>query len=284
VERPEVPSATDAAAIRELAGRVEAEDGREPLSDQALADLASSGVRHVLVRGGARVIGYGQLNADSAEIVADRGALDATLDALLGAASTPTVRIWSHGVHSRLAPALQARGASDDRRLHQLRRTLDQPIEVPPAPAGVEITGFEVGHDEQGWLEVNAAAFAWHPEQGRWLLADLVSREKEPWFDPDGFLLARRDGRIVGFHWTKVHPDGAGEVYVIAVHPSEQGSGLGAVLLQRGLAYLQRRGCPSVLLYVDESNAGALRFYERRGFTRYDLDVQWTVRVATSAE
>jgi mycothiol synthase len=52
---------------------------------------------------------------------------------------------------------------------------------------------------------------------------------------------------------------------------------LGAVLLQRGLAYLAGRGAREVLLYVDDSNAAAMRLYERAGFHRHDVDVQWSL-------
>jgi ribosomal protein S18 acetylase RimI-like enzyme len=47
-------------------------------------------------------------------------------------------------------------------------------------------------------------------------------------------------------------------------------------LLQRGLAHLAARGCTTVLLYVDDANAGALRLYERTGFEEADRDVLWT--------
>jgi mycothiol synthase len=122
---------------------------------------------------------------------------------------------------------------------------------------------------------VNAAAFALHPEQGRWSAADLRAREREAWFDPAGFFLARRAGRVIGFHWTKIHPDGAGEVYVLGIDPDAQGGGLGAALLTIGLDYLRRRGCPRVLLYVDDSNTAAMGLYQRYGFTSADRDVQW---------
>ena len=133
----------------------------------------------------------------------------------------------------------------------------------------------QLGTDEDGVLRVNAAAFAAYPDQGSWTRVDIEARESESWFDPSGFLIAWRGSDLVGFHWTKIHPDGAGEVYVLAVDPSTQGTGLGAALLQQGLVSLRDRGCPEVLLYVDGSNTRALHVYEKSGFHRHDLDVQW---------
>jgi mycothiol synthase len=149
---------------------------------------------------------------------------------------------------------------------------------------------FRPGRDEDAWLRVNAAAFAHHPEQGAWTAEDLRLREAEPWFDPAGFLLAWRGdpddgGVLLGSHWTKVHPPGSvggaapdepvGEVYVLGVAPEAQGLRLGGALTDLGLAHLRRRGLGQVLLYVDEDNPAAVRLYERRGFTRFAVDVSW---------
>ena len=119
---------------------------------------------------------------------------------------------------------------------------------------------FVPGQDEEAWLAVNAAAFAHHREQGRMTRADLEAREAEPWFDPAGFLLAERDGDLVGFHWTKVHPDGSARSTCSGVAPAAQGLRLGPALLTRGLAWLAEHGCgTAMLLYVDDDNPGALR-------------------------
>jgi mycothiol synthase len=158
--------------------------------------------------------------------------------------------------------------------LWQLRRPLSD-VPAVPLPEGVRLRPFVVGQDEDAWLAVNAAAFADHAEQGRWTRSDLESREREPWFDPPGFLLAFRDDTLVGFHWTKVHPTGIGEVYVLGVAPQAQGLRLGSALLTAGLEYLAGRGVTEVMLYVDESNAAAIRMYERYGFAPYDVDAQY---------
>jgi mycothiol synthase len=183
--------------------------------------------------------------------------------------------IWSHGRRSRIAAALRARAATPARELHQLRRPLrDVPAE-PTWPDGVEVRTFRPGTDDDAWLAVNAAAFVDLPDQGGWTHADLAARIDEPWFDPAGFFLAWRDDTLLGFHWTKVHPDGLGEVYVLGVAPAGQGTGLGHALLDLGLRHLAERDCPECLLYVDGANTTAIRLYERAGFDRYDLDVQW---------
>jgi mycothiol synthase len=159
--------------------------------------------------------------------------------------------------------------------LHQLRMPLTEFVAEVRVPDDVDVRPFVVGFDEQAWVRVNAAAFAEHAEQGRWTLDDLAAREAESWFDAAGFFLAWRGDELIGFHWTKVHPDGSGEVYVLGVAPAAQGLRLGAALLAVGLRHLADRGCPQVLLYVDESNASAMRLYERFGFHRYDIDAQW---------
>ena len=88
-------------------------------------------------------------------------------------------------------------------------------------------------------------------------------------------------GTLLGFHWTKVHPAGdvgddqVGEVYVLGVDPDAQGMHLGAALTDLGLAHLRGRGLGTVMLYVEESNATAVRLYEKRGFTRFSVDVAW---------
>ena len=260
--------------IRQLADRIEASDGAPPLSDQALSLLGAPDLEHVVVRAGDRVVGYAQRADDVLELAADPHGLEATLDA----ASTAGADVWSHGRQSRLVPALERRGFVPIRELFQLRRPLDaaHPLPAdPPLAAGIRVREFEPGRDDDAWLAVNAAAFAEHAEQGRWTAADLRARMAEPWFDPDGFLLAERAGDLLGYHWTKIHDEGLGEVYVLGIAPDAQGLGLGKGLLIRGLRYLSERDCPAVLLYVDGDNMSARRLYERAGFVEHDRDVQW---------
>ncbi|SCG75121.1 mycothiol synthase [Micromonospora humi] len=198
-------------------------------------------------------------------------------------AATPgPLRAWAHGDHPSAAALAVDLGFTRARVLFQLRRPLTEAVPAPALPEGVELRAFRPGEDDEAWLAVNNAAFAQHPEQGRWTLDDLRVRFAEPWFDRAGFLLAvdAATGRLLGFHWTKVHErQGSariGEVYVLGVDPSVHRGGLGRALTAAGLAHLRdRRGLDRVMLYVDESNTGAVALYERLGFARWSAHVNY---------
>jgi mycothiol synthase len=281
-----LPSA-DVRAVQELAAAATSEDGVAPLSEQTLLRLAdaSAGARHVLVRRDAGIVGYAQLETDgSAELTIDpahrrQGLGRELLEAVATQPGTSQLRVWAHG-DGPGAQALATRmGYVRSRVLLQLRRELSGELPDAAWPAGVSVRTFQPGRDEAAWLAVNAAAFATHPEQGHWRLADLEQREQQDWFDPAGFFLAERDGALVGFHWTKIHRDETppiGEVYVVGVLPSAGGQGLGRALTIAGLQHLRSSGLQSVLLYVDESNTAAMKTYERLGFTRWATDVMYS--------
>jgi mycothiol synthase len=178
-----------------------------------------------------------------------------------------------------------------------MRMSLPRQLADPQLPTGITVRTFRVGQDEDAWLAVNRRAFAQHPEQGRWTRSDLELREREPWFDPDGFFLAERGNRLAGFHWTKVHGslrrdesaagdrprEAIGEVYVVGVDPDEQGTGLGRALTLIGVRHLRDLGLAEVMLYVDETNKAAIALYASMGFEHASTDVMFSRGEAESA-
>lgn len=164
------------------------------------------------------------------------------------------------------------RGLAPDRHLHQMRRAIPTGL-----PFQIATREFDPARDVNSWVAVNARAFAWNPEQGGWTAESLRARMSEPWFDPAGFLIHERDGRLAGFCWTKVHPGTAnslalGEIYVVAVDPDFHGFGLGRDLTLAGLEHLAGRGIRTGMLYVDGDNVAAIRVYDRLGFVIHRTD------------
>lgn len=279
------PAPADVTAALGLLDAATAADGVDPVSEAVLLRLRHDpgAGAHLLARDGDEVVGYAALDGGerpTAELAVHpahrrRGTGAALLGALMDRVG-PGMWVWAHGTNPGALRLAERFGLRPGRELYQLRRDLDGPPELRPLPAGLTLRTFVPGRDEQAVVDVNARAFATHPEQGSMTVAELRLRQREAWFDPDGFLLAV-DGadRLRGFHWTKVHSPRVGEVYVVGVDPAAQGSGLGAALTTAGLAHLRDGGAAEVLLYVEADNAAALRVYHRLGFEHHHSDIAY---------
>jgi len=295
-------SAGEQRGIRELIATATDHDGIAPVGEQVLRELSAERTGHLLAHAvGAddTVVGYLNLTAGEDDsvpmaemVVGPRSRRRGIATALARAALTRTdgrARFWAHGNSLAARSFAAALGLVPVRELLQMRRSLHGVRTDPALPPGVVIRGYAGGTDDAELLRVNNAAFAWHPEQGGWTPADLAERRAEGWFDPGGIFLAFDEGdqsRLLGFHWTKVHPGAQplGEVYVVGVDPAAQGRGLGRVLTEVGLAYLADRLAgtenPVVLLYVEADNEAALRTYRQLGFSVHNVDCAYGVAQA----
>ena len=205
----------------------------------------------------------------------DQGLGDRLLTVLLTERRKP-LRVWSHHDHPAAVRLAAKHGMRRVRELHRMGMDFGMDFPEPQLSNGVRLRTFVPGQDEEAMVAVNARAFSWHPEQGRLTVQDVLDTEREDWFDPAGFFLAvDPDGRLLGFHWTKVHPDSTGEVYVVGVDTGAQGGGLGKALTLAGLRYLKALGLPRVILYVESDNAPAIAVYAKLGFQLLDVGVQY---------
>lgn len=279
----------DPGAVLALVAEAQAADGIGPLSEQFRLGVAGPGP-HVVAEGGYAGIvippagGPGAVEAVVAPSHRGQGLgreLVATALDVAGAGAT----VWAHG-DLPPARAVAARlGLTPVRTLLNLRRPLADLDPAPSAPDGVTVRTYAGPADDTALLAVNNAAFAWHPEQGGWGPEQIAERTGADWFDPAGLFLAigsgsgsdEADGRLLGFHWTKVADPatGLGEVYVVAVAPEGQGRGLGRLLTSVGLHYLADRKLDTVELYVEGDNAAALHTYTKLGFSEHERHVAY---------
>jgi mycothiol synthase len=296
-------------AVRALNTLAALVDGVEPISGHVLQALADGSAETLVVRVGDVAGSPGNhsvsddsepaavavaAGSDPAEVVVAptfrrRGVGTALVRAVLDRQGA----VWAYGNLPAAAALADRLALVRTRELLQLRRTSTE-RDLVELPDGVRIRSFVPGRDEAAFLAVNARAFAWHPEQGRLDEAGLQAEMSQDWFDPAGFFLAvigpPDAERVVGFHWTKVHPvdptpgtdrgDGSkaadhaapppgpvGEIYVLGADPESPVRGLGTPLTAAGLNYLADRGLSTVMLYVEADNAPALKLYRRFGFT-----------------
>lgn len=85
----------------------------------------------------------------------------------------------------------------------------------------------------------------------------------------DAFTLVAEDqhGRTCGFVTAQRRRNGSGHIITIDVRAEFRRSGLGSLLLERAEATLAERGSRAVVLETAVSNAPALAFYKRHGYS-----------------
>ncbi|ORV05642.1 mycothiol synthase [Mycobacterium celatum] len=281
--------------VRELVTAATEFDAVAPVGEQVLRELAHRRTQHLVVKRADEVVGYLNLTAPQDEsgmaelVVHPRARRRGIGTALIRAALSKTDgrnRFWAHGTLESARATASALGLVPVRELIQMRRSLKD-VAAPAVPDGVRIRTYAGVGDDDELLRVNNAAFATHPEQSGWTPADLAERRAEAWFDPEGLFLAfdETTDKLLGFHWTKVHPEetGLGEVYVVGVDPAAQGRGLGGVLTAVGVTYLADRladtPAPTVMLYVESDNTAALQTYRRLGFIQHSVDTAYAAGV-----
>lgn len=263
--------------IEAIAARATAVDGASPW-DESVSIALAEGQATVIAKDGCVAVVVG----DELALVADPPVRDHGLATDLAKrvlAIHPQVsRAWSHGNHPAAAKLAARLGWNRVRDLWVMRRSFGpDALPLPPLeiPEDVHLHCFgEREGDTTELLRVNAAAFAHHPEQGQMDLLNLAARMREPWFDPEGLIIATpaQSRGTLGFHWTKRHSTTLGEVYVVGVAPEAQGRGIGRLVTLAGLHHLVEGGAEEVLLYVEADNAAAIATYSALGFVHAAAD------------
>ncbi len=198
-----------------LADHARAADQVSPLNDAArlaLADKGSSEAAHWLDMLDDELVGYAQLDLrdGSVQLVID----PAHRRAGRGGALAREVLTSRHPVHTWWAfgdlPGAQglARALDLDVVRALLIMTVDlarhPDFDATPPPPGITIDHYQPA-DLPRLVEVNAASFADHPEQGALTAEDFLARMQEPWHRDTDLLVARdASGQLVGYHWTKL--------------------------------------------------------------------------------
>ena len=184
-------------AVDALIDRSTQADGVSPLNEAASLGLQGRGhVMHWLAYEQGALVGYAQADRDTHSVqlvvspkIRRQGVGTALAEAVQQVEKEPNWWAFDNGDGAR---ALADRiGATLDRELLIMERDLvEHPVDDEPTPEGVELSAF-VPTDAMAVVDVNADAFAEHPEQGDMTLDDFQVRTQEPWFDPEGLIVAR---------------------------------------------------------------------------------------------
>jgi ribosomal protein S18 acetylase RimI-like enzyme len=145
-------------------------------------------------------------------------------------------------------------------------------LPAPDFPAGVEVTPYRLGDDDEAVHRLIYVDAAWASVPGHTHRSLATWRERErpcPWL-----FLARRDGVPVGWVAARIFGGGRGYINTLAVARGERGRGLGRALLLHGLAALVDGGATGLTLGVEAQNESALGLYRSVGL---EIEREWRI-------
>lgn len=248
-------------------------DGTEAISDAKFAQLPAS-EQVVVIEENQRIVALGVIarhnhpNGSSHWAVEtvlesglrfgafERNLLEMTLSLVpIGA----QMSVWSH--RRSLDHTLSEAGFTVSRTLAYL--TVDLPMNEND---GTDTTRPFGRGDLSNIVSINGGAFGHHREAASLTIDDVAETLSCEGFSGEGLRVAESAGEMVGFCWTRVHPNGDGEIYRIAVDPSHQGRGIGMMLLRAGFSHLARTDAVTRgTLWVDTANKAAMAIYKNIG-------------------
>lgn len=305
----------DHAVLAEIAQRATA----EPYTRERLAyELSMPGINHArdiaVCESDGRIIGYGVISVDDVRDVR-QGRITSRIpdDETDRAAASREILLWA-------ARRMQDEIGVADRPVTMVEMVKEEDLDRREF---LENSGFQTIRYYKVMLLGDAAAVAEPPlppdysyihGAGHEGAQEYVAMFNETWIDHYGFIpltvdlymhdldddpdynpamdivLARSDGRFVGFSFCRLEPSDPelGEVMVIGIRRGSRGLGLGRILLTHSVRTLAEHGATRIELAVDSENpTGAERLYESVGFKvtsmkrRYQIGQDDIVRLAT---
>ncbi len=206
--------------------------------------------------------------------------LEARSAQILGEAGRPRPWLLRVGCADHLEERLRfyrEHGFAPVRYAYKMARSLDDPLPEHPLPAGLDLVSWSPERDRP-LLDAFNEAFAGHwglPHIDEALWRQFFTGV--PQFRGDLTFLALDGAEIAGFclNWASAGAEGPeGWIEAIGTRPAWRGRGLAAALLGQSLHRFAAAGFRRAALDVDAENpTGALRLYEKLGFTAFRRNV-----------
>ncbi len=197
------------------------------------------------------------------------------------------VQVLVEPSQKRIRQAFEQAGFWRLARLSYLQAAIPHRPEPPTLPAGGQLIRYDEAHKalfiealESSYrgtmdcpklhgLRQTAQAIAAHRGTGR--------------FDPNLWSVLKIKDRIAGvILLNRIVSVQAVELVYLGLSPQDRGHGLGAALLQHGIAQAAATGNHTMVLAVDEANTPAVRLYKRFRFTQTDIKDAFVRHLPTS--